>query len=36
MKFWYDLDTHEPLVSIRTPLTRRGRTLLDREFTLVT
>jgi dipeptidyl-peptidase 4 len=32
MKFWYDLERMSPLVSIR-PLTR---TLLDREFTLVT
>ncbi|CAN5393925.1 M14 family metallopeptidase [soil metagenome] len=32
MKFWYDLDARSDLVSIR-PLTR---TLLDREFTLVT
>jgi dipeptidyl-peptidase-4 len=32
MKFWYDLDAMSDLVSIR-PLTR---TLLDREFTLVT
>jgi dipeptidyl-peptidase 4 len=32
MKFWYDLERMTPLVSIR-PLTR---TLLDREFTLVT
>jgi hypothetical protein len=32
MKFWYDLDQMSDLVSIR-PLTR---TLLDREFTLVT
>jgi dipeptidyl-peptidase 4 len=32
MKFWYELDRMSPLVSIR-PLTR---TLLDREFTLVT
>jgi dipeptidyl-peptidase 4 len=32
MKFWYDLDRTSDLVSIR-PLTR---TLLDREFTLVT
>jgi dipeptidyl-peptidase 4 len=32
MKFWYELERMSPLVSIR-PLTR---TLLDREFTLVT
>src|SRR5262245_43430647 len=32
MKFWYDLDASSDLVSVR-PLTR---TLLDREFTLVT